>query len=234
MVQVAPRSRDSATWAPLGRRAVVAHVGDQGAVVAKREGGLDVAAADDRLAHRPGVAAVVAVRGGSEAETVRVEPQKQPLAPFGKRQDDRMGAGEPPEAAGQLVGRLLQIAGRPLPGRLRCGRIPGVGEAEAPEVLVRPLRHQVVEAVAGLHVKHVLPLPHRRPRSLEVRRDLELHQRAFPEIRLDRRPEQPQPVTARGDRLEQEGAVRVREAGRVGEQETARSRQCHRPGGGRP
>ena len=97
-----------------------------------------------------------------------------------------MGAREPADPPGQLVRRLLQVARGPLPGRLRRGRIGGAGEAEAAEVLVRLRRHQVAEPVARLHVEHVLPLPDRRAGPVEVGRDLELHQGAFPQVRLDR------------------------------------------------
>ena len=203
----------------LWRRPVVAHEGQERAVAAKRERGLNAAASDDRLGERPTVAAVVAVRRGGETEAVRVEPQEQPLAAIRKRENDRMGPGEPADPPGQLVRGLLQVARGPRPGRLRGGRIRRAGKAKAAEVLVGLAGHQVVEVVAGLHVEHVLPVPHRRPRALEVGRHLDLHQGALPEIRLDRGPEQPQTVSASAHRLEQQGAVRVRKARRVGEQE---------------
>ena len=130
-----------------------------------------------------------------------------------------MSAGEPADPPGQLVRGLLQVARGPAADGLRSGRIRRAGKAQAAKVLVGLAGHQAVKVVAGLHVEHVLPVPHRRPRALEVGRHLDLHQGALPEIRLDRGPEQPQPVSASAHRFKQQGAVRVREARRVGEQE---------------
>ena len=79
--------------------AVLAHVGDERAVVAAEHGGLDVAEADERLAGVPGFAVVVA--DGHDRDRKRVGVERQQDAAAG--QDGRLAARLPAEALVELV-----------------------------------------------------------------------------------------------------------------------------------
>lgn len=198
----------------FGRGTVVAHVGDQRAIAALKDVGLDIAAAEQWGGGGPGDAVIVGDGHEGAGETVVVEGQDDAM-PF---VEVGMGAGHPAQAQVQLV---LDLVAEDIEVTFDLAA-HGIGHGIGHGIRLEPAFDRGEPGLDGLmelgsrgDVKDAVLFPAGRTRAFEIVADPVFEEGAFPEVGEDGGPDEPEAALS----VEEEGAVGVGVAGGVGEEE---------------